>query len=222
MVCHHPTTPATTLCAVHSSPTRLSVQCGGCAAPAKAPEQRRPSRGVSVAVYRLAVRVGGYLLCVGILQFRSVALRVESAAYCFLLSGEPPAPPARPGLTGDVGPVPTSCDGVTVNAADDTQRVIDAHPPGTTFCLAAGTYRLEAPLKPKEGDALIGQQGAVLNGSKVPTGWRKSGDVWSTAGFLRAGPGIHGQCLESVPTCAFTEDVFLDKKRLTRVESRPQ
>jgi parallel beta-helix repeat protein len=127
--------------------------------------------------------------------------------------------PVSPGLTGDVGPVPRSCDGVTVTTSDDVQEVIDAHPPGTTFCLAAGTYRLAAPLEPKEGDALIGDQGAVLNGSKVLGGWRKNDSVWSTAGFLPPAPSNHGQCLESVPTCTYTEDVFLDKKRLNRVDS---
>jgi parallel beta-helix repeat protein len=127
--------------------------------------------------------------------------------------------PVSPGLTGDVGPVPRSCDGIAVTTSDDVQEVIDAHPPGTTFCLAAGTYRLEAPLEPKDGDALIGDQGTVLNGSKVLTGWRKNGSVWSTAGFLPAAPGNLGDCLESAPTCAYTEDVFLDKKRLNRVDS---
>jgi parallel beta-helix repeat protein len=128
-------------------------------------------------------------------------------------------PPVRPGLTGDVGPAPRSCDGVTVTTSDDVQKVIDAHPPGTTFCLSAGTYRLEAPLEPKDGDAFIGQQGTVLNGSKILTGWRKNGSVWTTAGILPAVPGNHGECLGSVPTCGYTEDVFLDKKRLNRADS---
>jgi hypothetical protein len=74
-------------------------------------------------------------------------------------------------------------------------------------------------LEPKEGDALIGDQGAVLNGSKVLGGWRKIGSVWSTAGFLPPAPSNHGQCLESVPTCGYTEHVFVDKKRLNRVDS---
>ena len=130
-----------------------------------------------------------------------------------------PAPPVRPGLTGGVGPVPRSCQGVMVTVSDDVQKVISAHPPGTTFCLSAGTYRLKEPLEPKSGDAIIGHQGAVLSGSKVLTRWRKNGSVWSTAGFLPPVPGDHGQCLDSVPTCSYTEDVFLDKSRLKRVDS---
>jgi hypothetical protein len=127
---------------------------------------------------------------------------------------------SRPGLIGNVGPVPRSCDGVAVTTSEDVQKVIDSHPSGTTFCLAAGIYRLEAPLEPKDGDALIGHRGTVLNGSKVLTGWWKNGSVWSTAGALPPVPGDHTQCLESAPTCAYTEDVFLDKKRLNRVDSR--
>lgn len=124
-----------------------------------------------------------------------------------------------PGLTGPVGPVARSCEGVSVTAQDDVQRVIDAHPPGTTFCLSTGTHRLDTPLVPRRGDALIGHQGAVLSGSKVLTGWRADGNVWSTTGFLPSTPGANGECAESAPTCTHTEDVFLDKQRLQRVNS---
>lgn len=144
-----------------------------------------------------------------------VVVSVLSLSRC-----DPGAQVAGPGLTGPVGPVARSCQGVAVTAADDVQQVIDSHPPGTTFCLFAGTYRLETPLVPKRGDALIGRQSAVLNGSKVLTGWRKSGKVWSTAGFLAQAPDTHGECVVSAPTCTYTEDVFCDKHRLQRVGSR--
>jgi hypothetical protein len=134
-------------------------------------------------------------------------------------TGTGSGPPVRAGLTGSVGPAPSSCDGVTVTTSDNVQKVIDVHPPGTTFCLSVGTYRLEVPLEPKDGDAFIGHQGTVLNGSKILTGWRKNGRVWKTAGILPNVPGNHGECLGSVPTCGYTEDVFLDKKRLKRADS---
>lgn len=128
-------------------------------------------------------------------------------------------PPGRAGLTGPVGPVPRSCEGVSVSPSEDLQSVIDAHTGGTTYCLSPGTYRLEQPLEPKEGDALIGRQGAVISGSKVLTGWRQHDGVWSTTGFLPTEPSDHGECIESVPACAYAEDVFVDKQRLTRVAS---
>ena len=124
------------------------------------------------------------------------------------------------GLTGPVGPAARSCRGVAVNAGDGVQQVIDSHPPGTTFCLSAGTYRLGTPLVPKRGDALVGRQGAVLNGSKVLTGWRADGRTWSTTGFLPAAPGTDGDCAVSVPTCTYSQDVFFDKRRLARAASK--
>jgi parallel beta-helix repeat protein len=130
------------------------------------------------------------------------------------------AAPGQAGLTGPVGPRPRSCDGVTVGPADNLQQVIDAQPSGTTYCLSPGVYRLEQPLRPKEGDAVIGRPGAVISGSKVLTGWRQSDGAWSTTGFLPAAPSTHGECLADVPTCTYAEDVFVDKRRLARVESR--
>jgi len=151
------------------------------------------------------------------------------AAICLLTAlpavscdGEPTntAPVGRAGLTGPVGAVPRSCDGVSVGPSEDLQSVIDAHSAGTTYCLSPGIYRLEQPLEPKQDDALIGRQGAVISGSKVLTGWRHHDGVWSTTGFLPAEPSDHGECLESVPTCPYAEDVFVDKQRLGRVGSR--
>src|SRR5947208_16390754 len=64
-------------------------------------------------------------------------------------SGSTPPAAARPGLSGPVGPVARSCQGVAITAAQDVQHVIDAHPPGTTFCLSAATRRLPTPPVPR-------------------------------------------------------------------------
>jgi hypothetical protein len=126
---------------------------------------------------------------------------------------------AGAGPDGPVGPVERACDGVPLRPSDDLQRIIDAHAPGTAYCFSAGTYRLEEPLRPKSGDALIGRAGAVVSGSKVLTGWRRGDRGWSTTGFLPAAPGTHGECRADMPLCGATEDVFADKQRLTRVSS---
>ncbi|MGH3331013.1 MAG: right-handed parallel beta-helix repeat-containing protein [Nocardioidaceae bacterium] len=133
-----------------------------------------------------------------------------------------PTSPRPDGLgpAGHVGPISRPCHGVAVSVADDIRRVLDAHPPGTTYCLAAGTHRLERPLVPERGDALIGRRGAVLSGSKVLTGWRPDGGVWTTTGFLPPAPGTNGECVVSEPTCTTSQDVFLDDRRLDRVGSR--
>jgi parallel beta-helix repeat protein len=152
--------------------------------------------------------------------FATVALLLVLAALTLSRHDPSTQRSTRPSPADHVGPVARSCQGVTVATTDDLQGVIDAHPPGTTYCLSAGTYRLETPLVPERGDAIIGHLGAVLNGSKVLNGWRRDGKVWSTTGFLPPAPGTHGECLPSRPACAHTEDVFLDKRRLRRVESR--
>ncbi|MGD9531175.1 MAG: right-handed parallel beta-helix repeat-containing protein [Dehalococcoidia bacterium] len=131
---------------------------------------------------------------------------------------EPAPDSVSPGLTMHVGPVARSCTGVTVNVGDPVQEVIDLHPPGTTFCLAPGIHRLETPLVPRRGDVLAGQEGAVLSGSKVLSGWRADGGVWRTTGFLPPAPSRHGPCEAPTSSCAYAEDVFVDKHPLQRVE----
>jgi hypothetical protein len=135
-------------------------------------------------------------------------------------SGDRPATlPVSSGPLGPVGPITRPCQGAVVDVADDVQAVIDSHPPGSTFCLSAGIHRLETPLVPRHGDAIVGERGAVLNGSKVLTDWRSNGRVWWTNGFLPPDPATNGECGESVTTCTYAEDVFFDKKRLERVTS---
>jgi len=149
---------------------------------------------------------------------------VLAASSCTREPAEHPSQPraglAGPiGLVGPVGPMARACDGVTIEPSGAVQPIIDAHPPGTTYCFSPGTYRLRAALRPKAGDALIGRLGAVISGSKVLTGWQKTGRGWSTTAFLPATPGEHGNCRPTEPTCTYAEDVFVDKERLTRVRS---
>jgi len=56
--------------------------------------------------------------------------------------------------------------GVSVSAGDSLQKVVDAHPAGTTFVLKAGVYRRQS-VKPKDGDVFVGESGAVLTGEDV-------------------------------------------------------
>ena len=127
---------------------------------------------------------------------------------------------ADAGPSGGVGPTERRCRGVPVAVTDRLQSEIDRRPPGTTFCLAPGTHRVTTPVAPRRGDALVGLRGAVLSGSKVVTGWVREGTTWTARGFLPSTPGTHGACRPEVPTCTWTEDVFLDGLRLARVPSR--
>jgi hypothetical protein len=117
------------------------------------------------------------------------------------------------------GPGGHRCRGVTIRADRDARRVMDQHPPGTTYCVARGVHRLARPLVPQRGDALLGRPGAVLNGSRVLSGWRRVEGGWSTSAHLPPHPSRHGECRTNRPECTFTEDVFLDDERLSRAPS---
>ncbi|GAA4556708.1 hypothetical protein GCM10023175_59490 [Pseudonocardia xishanensis] len=128
-----------------------------------------------------------------------------------------PAEGSGPGPRIPVGQLDRTCDGVRIGPGEDAQRVIDLHPSGTTYCVAAGVHRVAVPLVPKTGDALVGERGSVLSGSIVLTDWVPGRDGWSTAGRLPPAPGTAGECAENAPLCTQTEDVFLDGRRLARV-----
>lgn len=53
-------------------------------------------------------------------------------------------------------PPPPSCQGVQVAAGANLTTVAGANPPGTTFCLAAGTYTLSASVVGQQGDLFLG------------------------------------------------------------------
>ena len=64
---------------------------------------------------------------------------------------------------------PSTCSttgGVAIGAADDAQRVVDAHGAGTTYAIKAGTHLRNFSVRPKSGDAFCGEPGAVLDGGR--------------------------------------------------------
>src|SRR6185436_1436292 len=68
---------------------------------------------------------------------------------------------------------------VTLNPGDNIQTAINNNPDGTTFILNAGVYRLASGLRPKANDVFTGQPGAVLNGSRLLTGWTQQSGRWT-------------------------------------------
>ena len=56
--------------------------------------------------------------------------------------------------------------GVVIGIADDAQRVVDAHPAGTTYLVVAGTHRNDFSVRPKSGDTFCGGPGVVLDGGR--------------------------------------------------------
>jgi hypothetical protein len=113
-----------------------------------------------------------------------------------------------------------SCSGVSVSPGANIQALLDAHSEGATFCFAPGTYRLSSQLRPRRAQKLIGAPGAVLNGSKVVSGFQFTGSAYVATGFLPSSPSTGpGTCWQGVQGCTYAQDVFLDGTPLKRVVS---
>jgi parallel beta-helix repeat protein len=68
--------------------------------------------------------------------------------------------PASPGASCLSG------GGVAIGPGEDAQRVVNAHGPGTTYVVKAGTHLRNFSVQPKSGDRFCGEQGAVLDGGR--------------------------------------------------------
>jgi parallel beta-helix repeat protein len=60
----------------------------------------------------------------------------------------------------------TTGGGVAIGSGDDAQSVVDAHGPGTTYIVKAGTHQRNFSVQPKSGDTFCGEPGAVLEGGR--------------------------------------------------------
>ncbi|MBT8203169.1 MAG: hypothetical protein KJO87_07685, partial [Acidimicrobiia bacterium] len=130
----------------------------------------------------------------------------------------PPAPDPAPPPSDPPPAVPPGA--VSVWPGDNIQAIVDSHPDGTTFYIRSGTHRMQR-IRPKTGTAFIGEPGAVLNGSKVLTGWNRDGNQWWVGGQTQQG-SVHGVCESYAPRCAQPEDLFIDGVRLEHVANRSQ
>jgi Right handed beta helix region len=111
----------------------------------------------------------------------------------------------------------TSAGAVTLNPGDNVQAVVNANPAGTTYEFNPGVYRMQV-ISPKTGDSFIGRPGAILNGSRVLSGWRQQGATWFVGGQTQQGQ-IHGECIATRPRCNRPEQVFVDGAPLIHVAS---
>lgn len=112
---------------------------------------------------------------------------------------------------------------VSVPVGSLTQSLLDAHPEGTRFGIAAGTHRLSSVLHPRANQQLLGFPGAVLNGSKRLSSWTQDGTRWYAAGQTQRLPGMvkpptdAPTCNPDSPLCDKSEDVFYDDTGLKQV-----
>lgn len=81
---------------------------------------------------------------------------------------------------------PIPADAVRLEVGSDFQAAVDTHQPGTTFAIASGTHR-EQRVVPKEGMRFIGEDGAVMSGTRVlpATAFERDGEHWAVGGRPR-------------------------------------
>jgi len=108
---------------------------------------------------------------------------------------------------------------VNVNPGDNIQTIVNANPAASTYILKAGIHRMQK-VTPKAGDTFIGEFGAILNGSKVLTGWTQSGATWyvtgqtqETAPYPPSDPWTTGGntfqiCDTGYGRCRYNEELF--------------
>ncbi|MBD0323095.1 MAG: right-handed parallel beta-helix repeat-containing protein [Aldersonia sp.] len=156
-------------------------------------------------------------------------------ATVFLVLGilrlnDPPSPkPDRdpgPGPTTSAmpsaRPLPDNADVVELPLGADLQAIVDEHPPGTHYRIAAGLHR-EQELLPKPGDVFVGEPGAVLSGARdisaEAVDWQQEGRWWVLEGQTQEGED-HGEIAEGGNMRdARPEELFVDGERFEHVAS---
>jgi parallel beta-helix repeat protein len=110
---------------------------------------------------------------------------------------------------------------VRAGVGSNIQRLIDANPRGTSFCINPGVHRLTEPLKPRDRQRFVGAPGSVLNGARVVDAWTKDGSIWISPRQTQGPTRIEwsGSTIK-YPEARFADDVFYDGALLKRVTSR--
>ena len=68
-------------------------------------------------------------------------------------------------------------DSVLLPLGSDLQSIIDQEDKNTRYILESGVHRGHEIIL-KEGDSLIGEDGAILSGAELLTGWRYQAPYW--------------------------------------------
>jgi len=133
----------------------------------------------------------------------------------------PPSPLAenaqRAGAAGQATEVPR--DAIRIEVGDDAQEIVDDAAPGSTFVFASGTHR-EQQITPRDGDRFVGEDGAVLRGSRVLEGFSEQDGRFVIGGQDQQNEvGETGFMEEGREADAFPEELFVDGERQQTVGS---
>src|SRR5215218_8459411 len=138
---------------------------------------------------------------------------------------EPPLPTTTTiTIGGTYGPQPgvTQPGGSTAVAPGASiASAITAAGAGGTVWLQAGLHRLSAPFTPLSNQTILGEYGAIVDGSVVISGpWTQAGAAWWATAQLPASASTAGVCESGGSDCKPAEDVYRDGQHLTRVMSQ--
>ena len=97
--------------------------------------------------------------------------------------------------------------------SDDLQGELIAAGAGALVCVKSGVYRPSVPLRPLPKQVLTFEEGAVLSGARVVTGWRSDGQYWvldgQTQDFSDA-PWLRNHLCDDNPAACIYEDLYRD------------
>lgn len=116
-------------------------------------------------------------------------------------------------------PALAACPAGAIDITPDVNiaKTVRAAPKGTAFCIHAGVYRMQS-IVPKKGQQFYGLPGAVLNGSRLITTFKREGAYWVATRQTQEGYR-HGteNCLPTRPRCGYPEAFFIDDQPLLAV-----
>ncbi|WP_343897297.1 carbohydrate-binding domain-containing protein [Craurococcus roseus] len=130
---------------------------------------------------------------------------------------QPPSPEPPPPSGGGTAPA----GAIILKPGASIQSAVNAAPDGATFWLEAGEYRMQS-VTPKSGQTFLGADGAVLNGSRLLTGFTQDGDDWMIGGQTQEGPRSGAPALSGRDRAGYPDAVFLDGKPLQPVDTRAE
>ena len=127
-----------------------------------------------------------------------------------------------------IGPQAAVAATVKIQPGADIPAVVASNPAGTTFVIAAGTYRLTTPIIAKNGDVFTGPcsqppcavgSEAILSGARLLTSFQHTGSYYYVTGQTQQGAVTidSTKCYTGYEGCIYPEDLFFDSKPFQHV-----
>jgi hypothetical protein len=129
------------------------------------------------------------------------------------------------GKAGQKAGVTQPAGSISLAVGANYQAAIDAAAVGAVFWFVTGEHRLTTDLKPKASQTFVGAPGAVLNGSKLLTGWVADGTDWYVDAQTQRG-WVNGTTPDGSISAArqaragYPDAVFVDNVPLYHVNAR--